>query len=338
MNEVAGSNILVAGGTGLVGANLARRLRELGAHVRASYCSRKPEPLEPDDHRWDFTQFEDCLEATRDMDAVFICAARTFGAKVMREQPTALILPNLQIHSGLLEAARTNRVEKVVCISSSTVYQEAPYPIREDELDLNRPPYELYLGVGWMKRYMEQLARFYAIRYGMSIGMVRPTNIYGPHDKFEGDGSHVLPALIARALRRENPYVIWGDGQAVRDFIYVDDVVDDVLKVLQHYCVCDPINVGSGCAITIGQAAEIILRICGHDVDPVYDTSQPSAIPYRMVNTDKFTTLFGQQPRTPFEEGIRNTIAWCRSVQQRVVTHGVNDVPSGGGAGLRCVP
>ncbi|MCG3204426.1 MAG: GDP-L-fucose synthase [Elusimicrobia bacterium] len=312
---IAGKNILVAGGTGLVGANLTKRLKELGANVRATYFSKNPGLFPELFVKADFTELSECVEVSKGMDTVFICAAQTFGAKIMNENPTALILPNLRINSGLLEACRLNRVEKVVFISSSTVYQEAFYPIREDELDLNKPTYELYQGVGWMKRYIEQLCRFYAKRYGMKIGIVRPTNIYGPYDKFDAQSAHVLPALINRALMKESPYVVWGDGYTVRDFIYVDDFIDDLLNVLDRYCVCDPLNVSSGGTLTIREAVGVILKVCGHKVDPQYDPSKPNAIPYRALNTTKFNSIFGTKSRTSFTDGISKTVAWFRESQ-----------------------
>ncbi|MDP2599829.1 MAG: NAD-dependent epimerase/dehydratase family protein [Deltaproteobacteria bacterium] len=311
--NLQGKKVLVAGGTGLVGANLALRLKDLGANVRATYFSRKPSFLPENFKKFDFTELDQCLEATKDMQYVFICAAQTFGAKIMKENPTALVLPNLRINSGLLEACRLNKVEKVVFISSSTVYQEAFFPIREDELDLNIPTYDLYLGVGGMKRYIEQLCRFYFKTYGMKIGIVRPTNIYGPYDKFDDDKSHVLPALIKRALKKENPYVVWGDGYTVRDFIYVDDFVDALMNVLQRYCVCDPINFSSGTSITIREAVGVILEACGHPVGPRYDERKPIAIPYRMLNTTKYNSIFGAKKQTSFAEGIQKTVAWYRS-------------------------
>lgn len=308
-----GKNILVAGGTGLIGANLTQHLQEVGASVQATYFSRKPSFLPELYERFDFTEFEDCLKATKDMEYVFICAAQTFGAKIMKENPTTLVLPNLRINSGLLEACRLNKVEKVVFISSSTVYQEAFYPIREEELDLNKPTYDLYLGVGWMKRYIEQLCKFYHKVYGMKIGIVRPTNIYGPYDKFDDDKSHVLPALIKRAMKKEDPYVVWGDGYTVRDFIYVDDFVSDLLDVLERYCVCDPLNVSSGTSIRVREAVQIILEACGHAVLAEYDETKPNAIPYRMLNTTKFSSIFGEKKKTSFQDGIEKTVAWYRT-------------------------
>ncbi len=307
-----GRKALVAGGTGLVGAGLSLRLQALGADWRATHFSRAA-PFHPERFlHADLPDLDACVEATRGMQDLFICAAQTFGAKMMKERPTALVLPNLKINASLLEAARISGVERVLFISSSTVYPLVFHPIREDELDLNQPPFELYVGVGGMKRYIEQLCRFYASRYGMKIGIIRPTNIYGPWDKFEDDKSHVLPALIKRALAREDPYVVWGTGNTVRDFVFVDDFVEDVLGVLERYSVCDPINVSSGTTIRIREAVEVILKVTGHAAKPVFDATKPEAIPFRTLSTIKYESLFGRPARTTFAEGIAKTVAWYR--------------------------
>jgi GDP-L-fucose synthase len=148
----------------------------------------------------------------------------------------------------------------------------------------------------------------------MKIGILRPTNIYGPFDKFDDEKSHVLPALIKRALKKENPFVVWGDGSAIRDFIYVDDFVEDLLNVLDNYCVGEPLNIGSGEETSVREAVAVILDVCGHPVVPQYDKTKPTAIPYRMLNLKKFESLFGKQPRTPFKEGIKKTVAWYKSL------------------------
>jgi GDP-L-fucose synthase len=306
--------VLVAGGTGLVGTALVRRLHGASAVVRATYHSRPPAELAELYQRYDFTSLDDCRAATRDVQDVFVCAAQTFGAQIMKERPTSLVLPNLAINSGLFEACRENGVERVVFVSSSTVYQEAFHPIREDQLDLNQQPFQLYQGVGWMKRYVEQLARFYHDRYGMKVAIVRPTNIYGPHDKFDDDKSHVLPALIKRALKREDPFVVWGTGNTVRDFLYVEDFVDDLLLILERCCNADPINVAHGQSISVREAVAVILDACGHRTTPEYDPSKPEAVPYRMLDTTKADALLGRRSRTSFAPGIEATVRWYRSV------------------------
>jgi len=310
---IKGKKILVAGGTGLVGANLTKRLKDLGANVSSSYFSTRPSLFKQIYKKFDFTKFEDCLKATKNRDYVIICAAKSFGANLMKENPSIYILPNLKINANLLEACSVNKVKKVIFISSSTVYQEANYPIRESQLDLNKPPYEFYFGAGWLNRYIEQLAKFYSQSYGMKIGILRPINIYGPFDKFDDEKSNVLPALIKRALKKEKPFTVWGDGSAVRDFIYVDDLIDDLLDVLDKYCVCEPVNVGSGEKITIKKAVNVVLDVCGHKVKPIYDETKPTGIPYRMLNLKKFESLFGKKKRVSFREGIAKTVNWYKS-------------------------
>lgn len=310
---VKGKNILVAGGTGLVGANLTRRLVDAGANVLSTYFSREPIFLKEYYKRFDFTQFEDCVSATNGMDYVVICAAHISGVKTMKDNPTTSILPNLKINAGLLESCSLNKVERVVFISSSTVYQEADYPIREEELDLNKPTYDFYLGVGWMNRYIEQLCRFYYKKRGLEIGILRPTNIYGPYDNFDDERSHVIPALIKRALKKENPYIVWGNGYAVRDFIYIEDFVEDLLNILNGYCLCDPVNVGNGGPTNIRTAVEVILDVCGHNVTPIYDEIKPDSISYRMLNTAKSESLFGKTKRTAFRAGIQRTVDWYKA-------------------------
>lgn len=310
-----GRRVLIAGASGLAGSALLRRLHDLGADVRGT-CHERPPALLPERHRrCDLTRLDDCLAATDGVQDVVICAAQTFGAQIMRDEPTRLVLPNLQIHSNLFEASRLNGVERVLVISSSTVYQEAFHPIREDELDLNQQPFVLYQGVGWMKRYVEQLARFYHDRYGLGVAIVRPSNLYGPRDKFEDDRSHVLPALIKRALRREDPFVVWGTGDAVRDFLFVEDFVDDLLAVLSlaRPFRCEPLNLASGSALTIRDAVRTILDVCEHDATPVYDPSKPDAIPYRMLDTTKADAILGRRPRTSFRAGIDATVRWYRT-------------------------
>ncbi|MCK4364494.1 MAG: NAD-dependent epimerase/dehydratase family protein [Thermoplasmatales archaeon] len=313
-----GKNTLVAGGTGLVGTNLTKSLMTIGANVLSTFFSKKPPFLKEKYKRFNFTKFEDCITATKNIECIFICAAQTYGAKVMKEDPSGSILPNLKINAGLLEASRLNDVDKIVLISSSTVYQEADYPIREDQLDLNKSPYDLYLGVGWVNRYIEQLAKLYYKEYGMKIGIIRPTNIYGPYDNFDNEKSHVLPALIKRALKKEKPYLVWGDGSTIRDFIYVKDFVNDMLDVLNEYCTCDPVNIGSGESISIRDAVKVILDVCNHNVIPQYDETRPTAIPYRMLSMKKFESLFGKKKRTTFRTGIKKTVEWYETTTLKI--------------------
>lgn len=317
MSVLRGKNVLVAGGAGLVGTHVVARCLQDGAFVRASFCSRPPSQHAACYERYDFTEFEDCLKATRDIDYAVLCAAKVYAAGVMRENPTAAILPNLTINAGLLEACHLNNVARVVYVSSTTVYPLASHALREDELDLNVPPFELYRAVGAYNRYMEQLAQTYHARNKVAVGIVRPTNVYGPFDHFDDERAHVLPALIRRADAKTDPFVVWGSGAAVRDFLYAEDLASDIVDVLDGYCTGDPVNTGSGLATSIRDLVDVVLEACGHTAAVTYDASKPESIPYRMVSLAKLHALFGGKPRVSLADGISRTVDWYRT--QRVM-------------------
>ena len=303
--------ILVAGGSGLVGANLTPALRAAGHEVLATRF-RNPSPFFRDLPMYDLTDFDTCLEVTRGQNAVVFCAGLVAGSGFHHQNPTAVLRPNLQITSGLLEACARNRVPTAVLISSTTVYPPADHPVREEEGEPDRPLFPGYYAVGWMYRYLELLAHTYCTIHGMRIVILRPTNIYGPHAAFDPDRSHVVAALIRRALARENPFEIWGSPQVTRDFLYVGDLVSDIMHALGSETIPSdhPINVGCGTPLTVGEAAGVILEVCDHRPDVRFNPDRPTAIPYRAVSTDRYREYFGEQPRTDFRTGITRTVEW----------------------------
>ncbi|MFH1618871.1 MAG: NAD-dependent epimerase/dehydratase family protein [bacterium] len=308
-----GAKVFVAGGAGLVGANLVERLLDAGACVSASCHKRLASAHRKVYRRLELARFEDCLTATRGMDLVFLAAARRANASAMQNNPTAQLLPNLQVQAGLLEACARNRVGRVVLISSSTLYQEVEHPLKEEELDLNRPMHRQHQGVGWLNRYVEQLALYYMQAHRMSVWIVRPTNIFGPHDDFEPDTANVIPALIRRAAEREDPFVVWGDGTAVRDFLFVDDFIADLLTWIEGGPPGEPVNMGSGVAMTVREAVDVVLEVCGHRVLPRYDPAKPASIPYRMLDLSRLKQRVGLRSRTPFPKAVQRTFDWYQA-------------------------
>ncbi|MDC0335509.1 NAD-dependent epimerase/dehydratase family protein [Pseudodesulfovibrio sp.] len=307
-------NVLIAGGTGLIGANLTALLRELGADPVATRFSNT-RPDFNDLPRFDFTSFDDCLKSTKGRNALVIAAALSFGAAQNKANPTGATLPNLKIITGLLEAAARNGIKKVVMLSSSTVYQPANYPIAENQLDLATPVHDAYKTVGNMYRYLEQLATSYGEIYGQDIYILRPTSVYGPYDSFDPHKSNVIPALIRRACDGESPFSVWGSPDVVRDFIYVKDVVTDITTCLTDDTIptSTPINISSGTPVTIGQTVNMVLEACDHKADVQFDTSKPTTIPYRAVDNTLYKELFGSMPRTPLIEGLKATRTWYQA-------------------------
>jgi GDP-L-fucose synthase len=306
--------VLVAGGTGLIGSHLIETLLKQGAKVKSTLHTKLP--VVRDDRveyiQCDLTKREECAAVVKDVDCVFLCAANTSGAAVMANNPMVHTTTNLLINSQVLEAACLNKVDRLLFVSSTTVYPPVTYPVKEDEAYVGEP-YESYMGVGWMKRYIEKLAQFYYQRYGLKIAIVRPTNAYGPYDKFDPATSHVLPALIRRAVAKENPFEVWGDGTAVRDFIYVTDLVDAMLEILENCADCSAINIGSGKPVTIRESVELILKLTGNaDAKVVFDASKPTTIPIRVVDLSKAESRLKFRPTISFEEGLQKTIDWYR--------------------------
>ena len=196
--------------------------------------------------------------------------------------------------------------------SSSTGYPVADYPIKEEEF-WSGPTHRSYFGYGWMRRYLERLAEYVVSKSDMKIAIVRPTAVYGRFDNFDPVRAHVIPALILKAVERISPYEVWGTGDEVRDFLHVQDLARGCLLMLEKYAECDPVNIGYGEVVTIGQIVRLILRAADYaDAEVVFDASKPTAIPFRMVDTSKARTLLGFEHEMSLEEGLRDTVEWYR--------------------------
>ncbi len=308
------ANILVAGGTGFIGTNLINRLLSLGANVRATIHERKPVTT---DSRVEYVNcnllnMDDCNKVVKDMDYVFMCAANTSGAAVMASTPLVHVTPNIIMNSQILEASYTHNIKKFIFISSSAAYPPSgDIPIKENEM-FNGDPYSTYFGVGWMKRYTEILCRLYSeLKEPMKTLVIRPSNVYGPYDKFDPSVSHVMAATIRKVVERHNPIQIWGTGNDIRDFIYVDDFVDGLLLATEKIDRFDTINIASGNGHSIKYILQIALEVEGYCNTKIsYDSTKPSMIPIMLVNTEKAEMLLGFKTKTGIREGIKKTIEW----------------------------
>ncbi|MFH0753220.1 MAG: NAD-dependent epimerase/dehydratase family protein [Candidatus Omnitrophota bacterium] len=317
MKFYQGKKILVTGATGLVGINLLKKLIGTGADIRAVYHSRKPVVR----HRaisyikGDLTRRVDCDKAVAGMDFVFHCAANTSGAAVVVKTPLVHVTPNILMNAQLLEAAWLAGVKKFLWLSSTTGYPVTGMrPVREDEI-FNGEPYEKYYFVGWMKRYTEVLCRIYGekVRNPMTTIVLRPTNIYGPHDDFRFETSHMMAALIRKVAERQKPVEVWGDGEDVRDLIYVDDFVDAMLVAMSKVKSYAVFNIGLGKAYKVKDILKKIIKIDGFKEGVMkLDPSKPTMIPKRRVDLQRMKKVLGFNPAVSIEEGIRKTLAWYR--------------------------
>jgi GDP-L-fucose synthase len=311
--------------TGFVGTNLAARLVAMGAKVRG--VSRR-RPLGPahagvEHLRADLTDAEDCRRAIEGMDFVFMCAASTSGAAVITSTPLAHVTPNVVMNAQMLDAAHAAGVEKLLFVSSCAAYPATDHPAAEDEMFAGDPP-DVYFAAAWMKRYAELLCATYAtrLRQPMPTVVVRPSNAYGPHDKFEFETSHVTAALIRRVVERHRPIEVWGTGDDVRDLIYIDDLVDGMIAAFEHDAPHLVVNLASGRARSVREILAALLDVDDYrDADVRYDASKPRTVPARLVDTSYAKRELGFEARTELPEGLRRTVRWYRENAAKTEAH-----------------
>jgi len=310
-----GKNVLVAGSAGFVGSHLVRQLAKLGAHVSGTVFQKKPHDLIRGCkyQQGDLTKKSFCKAVTRGMDYVFMAAANSSGAGVMEKTPLVHLTPNVIMNARILEACYENKVKKLCFISSNTVYPVTNIAVKE--ADVNYSFFEKYFIVGWMKRFSEIMCEMYSkkIRSPISVLVVRPGNLYGPHDKYTWNESKVIAALVRKAVERQNPILIWGDGKDVKDFLYIDDFIDGCLSIFAKSKKFSIVNLASGKPVTINQVLKVILQECKYcDAKLQYNVSMPTMIPKRKICIKKAKNKFGWYPKTELSEGIKKTVRWYK--------------------------
>ncbi len=320
MNPFQGKNVVIAGGAGMMGHSLIRKLLDQGAHVRATqYKTRKITIT----HRnleivtCNLLNDEEASAIFRDMDIVFLAAAKVRGAKAMRDDPSGLILYNLNLHTKLLHLASVAKVEKCSLVSSSYVYPHTGKPNVEEEGFQGDPP-AVGFGLGWVCRYLETLCKHLQMTGQTKFAIIRPTAYYGPHDLFDAEESHVIPALIAKAVRRMDPFEVWGNGEDVRCFTYIEDVTDGLLQVVEKYAVAEGINICTAQSHTVRDVLPILFRHLGFQPRVVFDPSKPSMMPYKVSNPAKAKKILGWEAKVSLEEGLKKTMDWHQAQLQVV--------------------
>jgi GDP-L-fucose synthase len=243
---------------------------------------------------------------------VFHCAGAVSAAGVTADNAMSGITCNLTLTANVLEAAWATKVERIQIFGSSTGYPVSEHPICEDEM-WNGPTHPSYFGYGWMRRYLERMGEFVHERSGVTrVVLVRPTAIYGRHDDFNPETSHVIPALIRKAVAKMAPFEVWGTGNEVRDVLHVEDMVRGCLLATEKLPTCDPINIGYGTGVTVRDMIKTIMEAANHTAEIIFDTSKPTTIPVRIVDCKKAKNLLGFEPRISLHDGLVDTVKWYK--------------------------
>lgn len=294
------ARIFVAGHRGMVGSALVRRLQD-GGYTNLLTATRAELDLldQRAVHAW---------LATHRPDYLFIAAAKVGGIQANNVHRAEFLYQNLMIEANLIHGAHLAGVQRLMFLGSSCIYPKlAPQPLREDSLltgplEPTNEPYAIAKIAGI------KLCESYNRQYGRQYVSAMPTNLYGPNDNYDLESSHVLPALIRKAheakLRGDAEYVVWGSGTPMREFLYVDDLADACVTLMEQGYDGPLVNVGTGQDITIRELAETVMRVVGFSGRIVFDASKPDGTPRKLMSVARLTAL-GWRARTGLEQGIR---------------------------------
>lgn len=305
-----GKNVLVAGGTGLVGRRLVEMIVNRGASVRiASLDNGDRAHPQVEYIKCDLTYLDHCLHVCKGIDIVFNLLCTKGSPKTATTKPASYFVPMVMYNTNLMEAARRCNVKSFLFTSSNCVYPPAEIFYENDPLEGPYSPNDP--GAARAKRAGEFQAKAYAIEYGWNdVSIVRPANIYGPYDNFNPFNSMVIPSLIKRVFEAKDKIEVWGDGTPIRDFIYTDDVARGMIMAIEKGLGPDyPINLGSGTGVSIKQLVETVVKVSGKNLDIVFDTSKPNGDKRRLFDTSRARNI-GFTPQVSLEDGLRKTYNW----------------------------
>jgi GDP-L-fucose synthase len=305
--NLAGKRILVTGGGGFLGTHLRAAMRERGL--------RETDIRIPRSENVDLRVWEDCVSAVSGMEVVIHLAALVGGIGFNRRNPGRIFYDNILMGVQLMEAARLEGVGKFVQLGTVCAYPKVvPVPFREESL-WDGYPEETNAPYGIAKKALLVQAQAYRTQYGFNAIYLLPTNLYGPGDNFDPEDSHVIPALVRKCLEAADAgaseIVLWGSGNASREFLYVEDCAEGILAATERYDGADPVNLGSGEEIRISELAGLIAEECGFSGAIQWDSSKPDGQPRRCLGTER-AREFGFRARTDFRVGLRKTIGWYR--------------------------
>lgn len=303
----ADEKIYLAGHRGLVGSALARKLKEEGFN---NVVGRTSEELDLTDQRAVAAFFEAEKPAY-----VFLAAARVGGILANATYPADFIYQNLAIQTNVLEQAYRSGVKKLLFLGSSCIYpRHASQPLKEEYL-LTGPLEETNEAYAVAKIAGIKMCQAYNKQYGTNFISVMPTNLYGPNDNFDPEGSHVLAALLGKfhqAVVEGSPeVVVWGSGTPRREFLYVDDLASAALFLMDLYDSSEIINVGSGSDISILELAKMIKKLVGFKGRIVFDHSKPDGTPQKLLDSSKLAEM-SWKPRYDLESGLIMTYEWFK--------------------------
>jgi GDP-L-fucose synthase len=305
-----GKKVLVTGGRGFLGTHLVARLKKEGAKLSV-----------PTSKQFDLRIKENCQKVVKGHEMVIHLAAKVGGIGFNNDYPAEMYYDNILMGTHLMEAARIAGVKKFVALGTICAYPKfTPVPFREEDI-WNGYPEETNAPYGLAKKMLLVQAQAYRQQYGFNAIFLLPVNMYGPGDKYDPSVSHVIPALIKKAVdakqNGDKTLVVWGTGKPTREFLYVEDAVTGILMAAEKYNKKDPINIGSGYEVSIKKLIGIICKLVGFKGKIVFDASKPDGQPRRKLDSSKAFKEFGFRAKANFIESLEETIASYYANEQK---------------------
>jgi GDP-L-fucose synthase len=316
-----GKRVIVTGGAGFLGSFVIEKLKQRGA----------TDIIVPRIEKYDLTDrdavrrlYADTLGDGFDAQNIIVIhlAAHVGGIGANREHPAEFFYDNLMMGVELMHQAWQRGVGKFVAIGTVCAYPKfTPVPFKEDDLWIGYPE-ETNAPYGLAKKMLLVQAQAYRQQYGFNAIYLLPVNLYGPRDNFDLQSSHVIPALIRKALEAQEQgqkeFTAWGDGSPTREFLYVEDAAEGILTATEKYNDSDPVNLGSGYEISIKDLTEMVMRMTGFEGKLIWDTSKPNGQPRRGLDVNRAYERFGWRTQVSFEEGLRRTIEWFKANRDKI--------------------
>jgi len=296
--------ILVTGGGGFFGSWVVKKLQSAGAK----------EIVVPRSSKFDLRKREVCESLVEGMDIVFHLAAHVGGIGLNKDHPGQLFYDNALMGIHLIDEARKAGVQKMLVVGTACSYPKyCPVPFREEDL-WNGYPDEITGVYGLAKKMLLIQSQAYRKEYGFPCIYVIPGNLYGPGDTFEQQYGHVVPSLILRMVeakkKKKKEFVVWGSGVATREFLYIEDGAEALVRAMERYDGHEPVNVGTGREISIRDLVFLLQSIIGFTGEIVWDPSQPDGQPRRSLDIERAKNWFGFTAKTSLETGLKKTVEW----------------------------
>lgn len=297
--------MLITGGSGLIGRQVADILCAAGAAVKIISLDRVRVNDKAEQVFGDLTSFDFCNDAVKGMDYVFHLAGVKGSALVSQNKLASHFVPTLMLNTNVLEACRVNQVAKAVFSSSIGAYADAEV-LREADDKPYAPPMDF---AGWAKRMGELQIYAYKAQYGLeNFAIVRLSNVYGPGDNFDPQSAMVIPSLIYRIYHKEDPVVVWGDGTAIRDFVYSRDAAEGLILALYYGTQGRFLNLGGGREYSIAGLLETLHSFL--EFNYKLDASKAKGFSRRVMEITLAKELIGYNPMTSLKDGLQQTWNW----------------------------